>query len=142
MIVASPFYLARRGMPERAEDLVGHACLGFNFRHHVPVWPLRQGGQVIEHRLDAALLANNGETVRRMALAGLGLARMGEFHIREDLRTGALVEVLAEATAGDSEDVHALFLGTEHMPQRVRAFLDFMAPNLRAFLQAAPRGAA
>lgn len=135
MIIASPAYLQRRGTPRRVEDLAGHTCLGFNFRHHVPVWPLRQGEQIIEHRIESALLANNGETVRRMALAGVGLARMGEFHIRDDLRSGALVEVLSDATAGDSEDVHALFLGTERMPQRVRAFLDFLSPKLRAFLQ-------
>lgn len=135
LIAASPAYLERRGTPLRVADLVSHACLGFNFRHHVPIWPLREGGQLIEHRLEPAYLANNGETVRRMALAGLGLARMGEFHIREDLRSGALVEVLPEATAGDSEEVHALFLGTERMPQRVRAFLDFMTPRLRAVFQ-------
>ena len=59
---------------------------------------------------------------------------MGEFHIREDLRSGALVEVLSEAAAGDSEDVHALFLGGERVPRRLRAFLDFMVPRLRGFL--------
>ena len=69
-----------------------------------------------------------------MALAGMGLARMGEFHVREDLRQGALVEVLTEAVAGDSEDVHALYLGGPHLPHRLRAFLDFMSPRLRQFL--------
>lgn len=134
LIIASPDYLKRRGTPQRVADLANHRCIGFNFRHHMPVWSLREGGQIVEHRLNGAFLANNGETVRRMALAGLGLARMGEFHIRDDLRRGALVEVLAEATAGDHEDVHALFLGTERMPQRVRAFLDFMTPRLRGLL--------
>lgn len=69
-----------------------------------------------------------------MALAGMGLARMGEFHIREDLRSGALVEVLGDAVEGDLEDVHALFLGGERLPHRIRVFLDFMVPRLRAFL--------
>ncbi|MNP82556.1 LysR substrate binding domain protein [compost metagenome] len=71
-----------------------------------------------------------------MALAGMGLARIGEFHVREDLREGRLVEVLSDAAAGDGEDVHALFLGGERMPHRVRALLDFMTPRLRAFLDA------
>lgn len=133
-IVASPDYLRARGVPESAADLARHACLGFNFRRTAPVWPLQDGGRIVDSRVTGPLLANNGETVRRMALAGMGLARMGEFHIREDLARGTLVEVLAEAVAGDSEDVHAVFLGGDHMPRRVRAFLDFMVPRLRAFL--------
>ena len=133
-IVASPDYLRRHGVPECAADLARHACLGFNFRRSAPVWPLHEGGRIVDSRVAGPLSANNGETVRRMALAGMGLARMGEFHIREDLASGALVEVLAEAVAGDSEDVHAVFLGSDHLPRRVRAFLDFMVPRLRTFL--------
>ncbi len=137
-IVASPDYLRRAGVPRSASDLARHACLGFNFRRSAPVWQIREdGGRIVDSRVSGPLLANNGETVRRMALAGMGLARMGEFHIRDDLRSGALVEVLAEAVAGDSEDVHAVFLGGDHMPRRVRALLDFMTPRLRAFLDAA-----
>jgi DNA-binding transcriptional LysR family regulator len=133
-IVASPDYLRQRGVPETAADLANHACLGLNFRRSAPVWRLQEDGRIIDSRVSGPLLANNGETVRRMALAGMGLARMGEFHIREDLASGALIEVLGDAVSGDSEDVHAVFLGGDHIPRRVRAFLDFMVPRLRAFL--------
>lgn len=133
-IVASPDYLARYGTPQTASDLAQHRCLGFNFRRSAPVWPLQQGGRIVDRSVTGPLLANNGETVRRMALAGMGLARMGEFHIRQDLGAGTLVEVLAEAIQGDTEDIHALFFGGERLPHRVRVFLDFMAPRLRAFL--------
>ncbi len=137
-IVASPEYLAKRGIPRTIADLARHECLGFNFRRAAPVWPLREGGRVVDRSIRGPLIANNGETLRRMALAGMGLARMGEFHIRQDLQSGALVQVLADAVEGDSEDIHALFLGGEHLPQRVRAFLDFMTPRLRAHLDAIP----
>jgi DNA-binding transcriptional LysR family regulator len=136
-IVASPDYLRLRGVPETAADLANHACLGLNFRRSAPVWRLHEDGRIIDSRVSGPLLANNGETVRRMALAGMGLARMGEFHIREDLASGALIEVLGDAVSGDSEDVHAVFLGGDHIPRRVRAFLDFMVPRLRAFLDMA-----
>lgn len=133
-IVGAPDYLHRHGIPLSIDDLAHHACLGFNFRRSAPIWPLRDSGRIIDRSVSGPLLANNGETVRRMALAGMGLARMGEFHIRQDLHSGTLVEVLAEAVAGDREDVHALFLGGAHMTHRVRAFLDFMTPRLREFL--------
>jgi DNA-binding transcriptional LysR family regulator len=133
-IVASPAYLRRHGVPQSGDDLDQHACLGFNFRRSAPVWPLRDSGRVVDRSLSGPLLANNGETVRRMALLGMGLARMGDFHVRADLQSGALIEVLTEAVEGDTEDIHALFLGGERIPHRVRVFLDFMVPRLRGFL--------
>ncbi|WP_232829484.1 LysR family transcriptional regulator [Tropicimonas sp. IMCC34043] len=139
-IVASPEYLQRNGTPVTLGDLAGHACLGLNFRRSTPLWPLRDNGRMLDRAAAGPLLANNGETVRRMALAGAGLARIGEFHIREDLQAGRLVEVLSEAVEGDTEDVHALFLGGARMPHRVRAFLDFMVPQLQAFMENAGSG--
>ncbi len=141
-IVAAPAYLDRRGTPLTLDDLAGHEVLGFSFRRSTPMAPQRDSGRGIDRRGTLRLTANNGESVRRMAVAGMGIARMGEFHIRDDLAAGRLVEILPEAVIGDTEDIHAVFPGGRHIPHRVRAFLDFMTPRLREFLgsQAQPDG--
>ncbi|MFH5774984.1 LysR family transcriptional regulator [Paracoccus sp. NGMCC 1.201697] len=136
-IVASPDYLRRNGTPSSFDDLARHSFLGLNFRRSEVIGPSRDVSRVPDRGVAGPLQTNNGETLRRMALAGMGLARMGEFHVREDLKSGRLVEILPDATRGDNEDVHALFLGGERMPHRVRALLDFMTPRLRSFLDAA-----
>lgn len=133
-IVASPHYLSRCGTPRTVEDLSQHNCLGFNFRRVAPVWPIKESGRIVDRVVKGSLLANNGETVRRMALAGAGLARLGDYHIRADLAAGRLVEVLADAVEPDEEGIHAVFLGGSRMPQRVRVFLDFVVPRLQQFL--------
>jgi len=133
-IVAAPRYVERRGEPRTVEDIAGHNCLGFNFRRAAPVWPLREGARIVDRVVGGPLLANNGETVRRMAVAGAGLARLGEYHVRADIAAGRLVEVLSEAVEGDEEQIHALYLGGPHLPYRVRAFLDFICPRLTAFI--------
>lgn len=133
-IVAAPAYLDRHGTPRSVEDLAAHNCLGFNFRRSAPVWPIKESGRIVDHAVRGSLLANNGETVRRMALAGVGLARMGDYHVRADLAAGRLVEVLADVIEHDEEPVHAVFLGGARMPQRVRVFLDFIVPRLQDFL--------
>ncbi|MCG0993797.1 LysR family transcriptional regulator [Acetobacter indonesiensis] len=133
-IVASPTYLAQHGMPATLEDLDQHACLGFNFRRNTPVWPLKSSGRVVERSIRGPLLANNGESVRRMALAGMGLAHLADFHIRSDLQANRLVEVLPDI-GRDSEDIHAVFPGSRNVPQRVRVFLDFTLPRLKRFLK-------
>ncbi|NHF74349.1 LysR family transcriptional regulator [Paracoccus xiamenensis] len=133
-IVATSDYLARCGTPTTLDDLAGHEVLGFSFRRSTPMAPGRDSSRSIDRRGTLRLTANNGESVRRMAVAGMGLARMGEFHIRDDLAAGRLVEILPEATLGDTEDIHAIFPGGRHVPHSVRAFLDIMTPRLRAFL--------
>lgn len=133
-IVAAPDYLVRYGTPRTIDDLHRHNCLGFNFRRAAPVWPLKESGRIVDRTVSGALLANNGETVRRMALAGVGLARLGDYHARSDIDAGRLVEVLSDAVEGDEEEIHALYLGGPRLPQRVRTFLDFVSPRLQHFL--------
>lgn len=134
-IVAAPAYLDKHGIPVSVDDLTRHNCLGFNFRRSAPVWPLKESGRIVDRAVNGSLLANNGETVRRLAIAGVGLARLGDYHARDDLAAGRLVEVLADTVPEDEEHIHALYLGGARMPQRVRAFLDFVCPRLQAFLQ-------
>jgi DNA-binding transcriptional LysR family regulator len=133
-IVAAPRYLRRHGRPRTVDDLARHNCLGFNFRRAAPTWGLKDSERTIDLPIRGSLLANNGETVRRMAVAGVGLARLGEFNVREDLAAGRLVELLPDAVEGVEEQVHALFLGGPRVPHRVRVFLDFVCPRLSRFL--------
>ncbi len=132
LTVAAPGYVASRGMPRKIEDLAGHDCLAFNFPRQIRTWPFRtkDGGAVLWTPRPAAL-ASDGETMRRMALAGLGIARMGEFHIGADIRAGRLIEVLKAQNPGDTEAIHAIYVGQGgHLPARVRVFLDFLAERV------------
>ncbi|MBK5571799.1 LysR family transcriptional regulator [Ensifer adhaerens] len=137
-IVASPAYLERRGVPETPEDLLHHNCIGFNFRRANPVWPMREGGRIVERMLSGSLLTNNGETIRRMAMAGVGIGRIADYHVRGPIARGELVEVLADSAIAEADDIHALFRGAQLLPARVRAFLDFAVPRLQRFLAEEP----
>lgn len=141
-IVASPAYLARWGVPKTPEDLLRHNCLGFNFRRANPVWPMREGGRIVERMLSGSLLTNNGETIRRMAMAGVGIGRIADYHVRGPIARGELVEVLADSAIAEADEIHALYRGAQHLPARVRAFLDFAVPRLQRFLAEDPVAAA
>jgi DNA-binding transcriptional LysR family regulator len=134
-IAASPAYLAAHGTPRTPEELAQHNCLGFNFRRAMPVWPMREGGgRIVERMLSGSLLANNGDTLRRMAIAGVGIVRAADYHLRQPIARGELVEILADADIGMADEVHALFRGAQFLPARVRAFLDYMVPRMQHFL--------
>jgi DNA-binding transcriptional LysR family regulator len=126
-VVASPDYLARFGTPATPADLVRHECLGFNLRRSLDLWPFRsRTGEIEEHFATGRLRLDNGETMRRMALAGVGIARLSEFHIGRDLREGRLVAILEDVNPGDREPIHAVYLEEVHLPDRIRVFIDFL----------------
>ncbi len=132
VIVGAPAYLARAGTPATPDDLRHHNLLGLNYMRAASGWPLRCGGEDCLVVPAGNAQASDGEAVRRLALAGLGLARLAAFQAREDIAAGRLVPVLEDCNPGDTEEVHAVFMGQGgYLPLRVRAFLDFLAERVR-----------
>ncbi|WP_371128274.1 LysR substrate-binding domain-containing protein [Sphingomonas sp. NFR15] len=131
VVVASPDYLARHGVPREPEDLHGHNCLNFNFRRAEPVWPFRRAGRDFALSVRGSIEANNGETLGQLAAAGIGVARVGAFSVAPEIADNRLVAILEEYNPGDVELIHAVFVGGPNTPARVRVFVDFLAANLR-----------
>ena len=127
-VVAAPGYLERRGVPRTPADLERHNLIGFNFARTVEGWPFLEGGRVVTVPACGNALVGDGETARRLALAGLGLARLARFHIGADIKAGRVKTVLEDFNPGDTDDIHAVFIGQGgHLPARVRAFIDYLA---------------
>lgn len=130
VIVASPDYLSRFGMPQVPEDLHHHNCLNFNFRRVEPVWPFSRAGRDVALTVKGSIEANNGETLGQLAAIGVGIARVGAFSVVQEIADGRLVPILEEFNPGDVEVIHAVFVGGATTPARIRAFVDFMAERL------------
>lgn len=129
VIVASPAYIEQDGLPDTPQDLARHNCLSFNFSRSLNEWPFRDPASGDLYRLPVTGNAsvNSGMAMRRLCLAGLGMGRMGEFHVKPDIEAGLLVPVLEDYNAEDLEVIHAVYAGHEHLAARVRAFIDFVA---------------
>ena len=129
VVVASPTYLASHGVPEQPQDLDHHNCLRFNFRRSLDEWPFRDpsSGEAYTRPVSGNVHANSGVVMRQFALDGIGLARLGAFHVERDIAEGRLVAVLEDYNPEDIERIHAVYVGHEHLSARIRAFIDFLA---------------
>ncbi len=142
LVVASPDYLARHGTPQTPADLSRHNCLSFNFRRSVGPWSFatRSAAQPIAGNLEVS----NGETLRLLALAGVGIARLAAFHVCDDIQSGQLIELFKNNGPNDVDPVHAVWIDRPHLAGRIRAFIDFLAesvsPRLVASQQARRNG--
>ena len=130
LVCAAPSYLERKGMPRVPGDLQHHECITFNFRRTRAGWPFRQNGRDLDQPVSGNLQVNNGITARQMTLAGVGLSRLGLFHVAADIEAGTLVPVLEKYNPGDLEMINAVYVGGGHVPRRVRAFIDHLAESL------------
>jgi len=130
LVVAAPAYLHRHGNPGRPEELAGHNCLEFNFRRLPGGWAFQVDGREILVPVSGNLQASNGEALRMLAVAGLGVARLGAFLVAEDLAAGRLVRLLPSFEPLRTEPVHAVFMGGPDIPARVRVFVDFLCGKL------------
>ncbi|MBB3103526.1 LysR family transcriptional regulator [Azomonas macrocytogenes] len=96
VVVASPAYLDRHGVPERPENLREHACLIFNNEPHLYAqWHFAHAGRADMLRVEGALASTNSELPVAWALRGLGLAQKSWWEVAEHLEAGRLVRVLA-----------------------------------------------
>jgi DNA-binding transcriptional LysR family regulator len=132
VIVASPEYLRAHGTPTIPGDLEDHNCMTFDFRQSWEEWPFKdpQTGNVYKLTVRGNFETNNGPTMRSLCLAGMGLARVGRFHVQPDIEAGLLVPVLEEHNGGDIEPINAVFAGHPHLAKRIRAFIDFVSERL------------
>lgn len=131
-VVASPDYLARHGEPKTPAELEKHNLIGFNFARSVEGWPFRVDGALISIAAVGNTQVGDGEIARQLAVAGIGLARLGRFHVEAEIAAGRLVTVLDAFNPGDIEAIHAVYLGQGgFVPARMRAFIDFLARNVR-----------
>ncbi|MBY3157743.1 LysR family transcriptional regulator [Rhizobium laguerreae] len=126
VVCASPDYLKRRGSPRTPTDLEQHDCLTFNFRRARPSWPFRADGRDVAQPVQGSIVVNNGETMKQMVLAGAGIARVGLFHVANEIAAGRLIPLLEDYNPGDLELVHAVYVGGGPLPHRVRAFIEHM----------------
>lgn len=133
VVIASPDYVREHGAPKTPDDLLHHNCINFNFRRAVEGWPFRdpKTGKVDVRPVAGGLKASTGSIIRQLCLDGLGIGRVGRFHVEPDIENGRLVVLLEDFNPEDIEEIHAVYAGHEHLAVRIRAFIDFLARRLQ-----------
>ena len=135
-LVASPQYLARRGIPAAPDELDRHDCLGYGLGSHDEVWDLSgPEGRRASHAARGPFSANNGEVLCRLAVDGHGIALLPRFIVDEDLAAGRLVTVLPRWSPPPIW-LTLYYPPYERLPLRVTAFSDFFDIEVRTMLDA------
>lgn len=124
---ASPSFVEKHGPFSSPSDLEGLPGLVYAnaARNDILVWK-DDGGEERRVQLSRGVVANNGDILAELAARGHGIFSCPRFILAEQLRSGALVE-LFDDVEWPATALHAVWPPTNHLPARVRAFIDAMA---------------
>ena len=129
IICAAPEYIEKHGAPTEPIELADHACLHFSGLRWGNVWVLKRDGQTLRIPIVPRYLANDGITLRDVAVAGAGLTLLPMFEIGPEIRDGRLVRVLDTWEIG-SVPIHAVYPANKNIASKVRRFTDFLVKRL------------
>lgn len=132
-LVASPGYLASQGSPDVPADLAHHICLQHKFPStgKFEPWPLARGEDAPEWTLPASMVCNTTGALMDVAIAGLGIACLPDFMVRQAIERGELVSVL-DAHVEHQGTLRLLWPSSKHLAPKLRVFIDFMVETLFA----------
>ena len=127
-LVASPD-LAQRSPPVVVpQDLEHRNCLFYGFKTRTSTWRFNRGGIAHAVPVTTRVSINNSESIRDLALQGMGFALLPCFAIAADLRDGRLIRLLPayEVTGQLGQHLYALHLSGRSNSPKIKAFVDFV----------------
>lgn len=129
--VAAPAYLAAAGTPRRPSELAAHACLTYTNLPRPDRWRfVAADGREEVVQVSGPLATDNGDAMLPALVAGLGIARLPEFIVAEDVIAGRLAPIL-EDWAGKPLGLHIVTPPGKLRPARVEALIFLLAERLR-----------
>ena len=130
MLVASPAYLKARGTPNTPADLAAHDCIFGPGNFGRDSWSFTLDGTRISVDVNARIHTDSGPGAFASVLAGLGVAVVSTVMCGPEVKAGLLVPILQRYRMQPIE-VHALFPGGPRPSAKVRAFVDYLAFELK-----------
>ena len=139
VMCASPAYLKSRGTLKSPDDLTTHDCISFPPIQLPNIWRFKQDQTDYAVPVRSRLVVSNLESAYDAARAGLGITVVFSYHVTEAIKSGQLTPLLADFQPPPLP-ISFMYSPNRFMPAKLRAFLDFAVPRLKARLGDLPKG--
>jgi DNA-binding transcriptional LysR family regulator len=138
---ASPAYLKSRGTPRSADDLSKHDCISYPPIQSPNMWRFTRDQTEYAVPVRSRLIVSNLESACDAARAGIGITVAFSYHVTNAIKSGELTPLL-QGYQPAPLPVSFVYSPNRFMPVKLRAFLDFAVPRLRARLADVQKGIA
>jgi LysR family transcriptional regulator for bpeEF and oprC len=125
---AAPAYLATNGRPSHPQELTQHRCINHFSPHtgRVVEWVYRRGAERFDAKLPGHIALEDENSYVAAAEAGLGVAQIPAFIVKDALERGTL-ELLLGDWFPEPAPLHIVYPQHRHVSGKVRVFVDWMA---------------
>ena len=131
-VCASPGYASAHGLPDAVDDLARHRCIGLRLPSgRLDEWQFQEGGAARKFGPPARLTFNDPALLLQAALNGQGIAQLAGYQVAGPLRQGTLVTCMAPHSP-DGGGHYICYQSRQHLPSRIRVFVDHMTAAIRA----------
>ncbi len=123
VVIASPEFIARNGMPDRPEE-----CSRFDavYQPNLRNWSFTRNGETVAVRVSGPIRSTSGAVIRDAVLMGLGIAVKSIWDVGPDLKTGRLVQILEGWAFENDGEIYAVRPPSSFTPPKTRAFIDLL----------------
>ena len=135
VVCGSPGYFAARGMPKTPDELGRHDCITFEGLVSPSVWTFPFGKATKSVPVHSRLIVNTAEAAISAAAARVGITRVLSYQVAHEIRTDQLVLALKDFEPAPWP-VSLVYTGQRLLPSKVRVFLDYAVPRLKAAISA------
>lgn len=131
LLVAAPAYIERHPPIICLEDLALHNCIYF-YRNDRPFnqWDFIRNGESVTVAVTGDRSADDGDIVRRWAIAGHGIVYKSAVDVREDVNAGRLVKILEGQYQSPATPIYAVYKERKYQPYRLTALIQFLQETL------------
>lgn len=127
VVCASPTYVARMGMPQTPDDLLGHTVISASGVNPTVEWKFSQDKTL---RIKPRLSVTTNEAAIDAAVSGFGIARQMSYQIAPQLESGELKILLSEYELKPLP-IHVLHREGRYASAKIRSFVDLIIDRLR-----------
>uniref|UniRef100_UPI00359F500B LysR family transcriptional regulator n=1 Tax=Glaesserella sp. TaxID=2094731 RepID=UPI00359F500B len=124
LLVASPEYLAQKGIPKTPQDLAEHIYLA-HANINRKAWKFYQNDREISLELTSQFTTNDTGALLNLTLAGGGIAMLPKYLLNEHLANRQLVSILTDWQL-PTYQIYALYSSRHKLPLTIRTLVDFL----------------
>ncbi|WP_338116299.1 LysR family transcriptional regulator [Vibrio pelagius] len=131
VVAASPDYLIKAGTPSCPSELSDHNCLIYRSRERdYTSWAFDNGQESLCVTVSGDYSVDLAEAVRDAAVAGWGIAYLATYLVKEEFRSGQLIQVLPEWKASQIMPFFAVYPSRKNMPKKLSTVIEFLKQHI------------
>ncbi|MCG6363373.1 LysR family transcriptional regulator [Vibrio fluvialis] len=131
VVAASPDYLLHYSTPQTPNDLLDHNCLIYrSWDRDYTRWAFRNREQQLSIKVSGNYSVDLAEAVRDAAVSGWGIAYLATYLIRDEFRSGKLIQLLPDWQASQNMPFYAVYPSRQHLPKKTSAVIEFLKQKI------------